>query len=124
MGSAKNRARGLRAKDITAENRLWQELRNRQLNGWKFRRQHPIGRYVVDFVALSAKLIVEVDGATHSTNAEIAYDEQRTRKLEAMGFRVMRVTNTEIAENLIGVLSTILWELTPGESSPEEQSRP
>src|SRR5689334_12864057 len=121
MGAAKSRSRLLRKNDTKAEHRLWQELRNRQLSGWKFRRQHPIGRYVVAFVALSAKLIVEVDGATHSTNSEVAYDEERTRSLEGAGFRVIRFTNTDIAEDLIGVLNTILWELrTAGDEGPSD----
>jgi very-short-patch-repair endonuclease len=113
MDQRSQRARQLRAKDTTAEHRLWQALRNRQLDGWKFRRQHPIDRYVVDFVALSGKLIIEVDGATHSTTAEIAYDERRTRHLEALGFRLVRVSNQDVRENLAGVLATILSELNP-----------
>jgi len=67
----------------------------------------------VDFVALSGKLVVEVDGATHSTPREIAYDEERTRNIEALGFKVMRVTNGDVSENLRGVLATILSELDP-----------
>ena len=113
MRGSIQRARTLRIADTKAENRLWQALRNRQLEGRKFRRQHPIDRYVVDFVALSGKLIVEVDGATHSTPREIAHDEERTRHLEALGFRVMRVTNRDVSENLRGVLATILSELSP-----------
>ncbi|TDM99577.1 hypothetical protein CEE86_13930, partial [Lactobacillus crispatus] len=61
------RARSLRRTQTSAEAKLWRVLRNRALNGWKFRRQHPIDRYIVDFACIEAKLIVEVDGATHST---------------------------------------------------------
>jgi very-short-patch-repair endonuclease len=113
MNGTQERARQLRVNDTKAEHRLWQSLRNRQLGGWKFRRQHPIDRYVVDFVALSGKLIVEVDGATHSTSAEIAYDAQRALHLEALGFRLVRVSNRDVRENLPGVLATIFSELNP-----------
>src|SRR5436190_12595825 len=113
MDGPKQRARALRVNDTQAENRLWQALRNRQLDGWKFRRQHAIDRYVVDFVAVAGKLIVEVDGGTHSTNAEISYDERRTHHLEALGFRAVRVSNRDVSENLAGVLATILSELKP-----------
>jgi very-short-patch-repair endonuclease len=111
MDSLKRRARALRRDDTKAEHRLWQALRNRQLDGWKFRRQHAIDRYIVDFVTLAGKLIIEVDGATHSTRAEVERDEQRTRHLEALGFRVVRVTNQDVIKNLGGVLATILSEL-------------
>jgi len=73
----------------------------------KFRRQHPIGRYIVDFVTLDGKLIVEVDGATHSTSAELKRDEVRTEILEACGFLVVRVSNVDVYENLEGVLEMI-----------------
>jgi very-short-patch-repair endonuclease len=79
------RARHLRHRQTSAEGLLWQALRNRKLARWKFRRQHPIDRYVVDFVCLEAKLIVEVDGATHSMDREIRHDTERTRILEICG---------------------------------------
>ncbi len=90
---------------------LWQALRNRMLARWKFRRQHPVDRYVVDFVCLDAKLVIELDGATHSTEAEIARDRERTRILEACGCQVIRFTNAEVYSNLDGVIETILAEL-------------
>jgi very-short-patch-repair endonuclease len=82
-------------------------LRNRRLARWKFRRQHPIDRDIVDFVTLDGKLIVEVDGVTHSTSSEIKRDQARTEVLEACGFFVVRVSNTDIYENLEGVLEMI-----------------
>ena len=89
---------------------LWRELRNRQLARWKFRRQYPIDRYIVDFVTLDGKVIVEVDGGTHSTpqnwKATIT-----VRALEGLGFHVLRVTNTDVYKNLEGVLETLLHEL-------------
>jgi very-short-patch-repair endonuclease len=107
LGQFKARARRLRTTQTNAETRLWQALRNRRLSRYKFRRQYPIDRYVVDFVALDAKLIIEVDGATHSTDAELAYDAARTRALELFGFQVIRVSNTDIYDNLDGVLEMI-----------------
>jgi very-short-patch-repair endonuclease len=101
------RARSLRASQTSAEAKLWQALRNRRLARWKFRRQHPIDRYVVDFVTLDGKLIVEVDGVTHSTPSEIKRDKARTEILEACGFLVVRVSNTDVYENLEGVLEMI-----------------
>jgi very-short-patch-repair endonuclease len=101
------RARSLRAPQTSAEEKLWQALRNRRLARWKFRRQHPIDRYIVDFVTLDGRLIVEVDGVTHSTSSEIKRDQARTEVLEACGFLVVRVSNTDVYENLEGVLEMI-----------------
>jgi very-short-patch-repair endonuclease len=101
------RAKSLRASQTSAEAKLWQALRNRRLARWKFRRQHPIDRYIVDFVTLDGKLIVEVDGVTHSTPSEIERDQDRTKVLEACGFLVVRVSNTDVYENLDGVLEMI-----------------
>jgi very-short-patch-repair endonuclease len=111
MNRFKSRTRALRAQQTAAEEILWRELRNRQLGRWKFRRQHSIARYIVDFVTLDGKLIIEVDGGTHSTLQERSRDDERTSELEHFGFRVLRVTNTDIYENLDGVLETILHEL-------------
>jgi very-short-patch-repair endonuclease len=107
MERFKRMARTLRAAQSNAEGRLWQALRGRRLARWKFRRQHPIGRYVVDFVTIEGKLIVEVDGATHSTDAEIKRDTERSQILEAFGFHIVRVTNLDVYENLDGVLEMI-----------------
>jgi very-short-patch-repair endonuclease len=105
------RAQHLRHRETSAEALLWQTLRNRKLARWKFRRQHPVDRYVVDFVCLGSKLIIEVDGATHSTDREVWRDSERTRILEACGYHVMRFFNAEIYTNIDGVLETILAEL-------------
>jgi len=105
------RARHLRDAETNAEARLWQALRNRQLAHWKFRRQHPVDRYIVDFVTIDRRLVVEVDGATHSTARQIARDTERTRVLESLGFHVVRVTNHEVYDNLPGVLDLIWSEL-------------
>ena len=103
----KAKAKRLRTTQSNAETRLWQALRGRRLALYKFRRQHPVDRYIVDFVTLDAKLIVEVDGATHSTHAELAHDAERTRALEAFGFQVVRVSNIDVYDNLDGVLEMI-----------------
>lgn len=111
MDRFRKRARTLRARQSSAEARLWQALRNRRLSGWKFCRQHPIDVFVVDFVSLEGKLVIEVDGATHSGADEIARDSERTRVLESLGFHVLRVTNTDVYENLPGVLDAVAHEL-------------
>jgi very-short-patch-repair endonuclease len=107
MDKFKARARNLRASQTSAEARLWQALRNRRLARWKFRRQHSIDRYVVDFVTLDGKLIVEVDGVTHAEPSELARDKVRSDVLEGCGFHIVRVTNTDVYENLEGVLEMI-----------------
>ncbi|HEX5779160.1 MAG TPA: endonuclease domain-containing protein [Xanthobacteraceae bacterium] len=111
MERFKSKAKRLRTAQTSAESKLWQALRNRKLARWKFRRQHPIDRYVVDFVTLDGKLIVEVDGVTHGSQEEIARDETRTRLLDSIGFRVVRVTNIDVYENIDGVLEMIDREL-------------
>ncbi|MBB3931245.1 very-short-patch-repair endonuclease [Kaistia hirudinis] len=118
MDRFKKRSRALRATQTDAEARLWYRLRDRRLARWKFRRQHPIGRYVVDFVTLDGKLIVEVDGATHSTDSELRHDAQRTEILNAHGFEILRVTNNDVYENLEGVLEAIANLLDLGHASP------
>ena len=107
MDRFKARARALRASQTSAEAKLWQALRNRRLARWKFRRQHPIDKYIVDFVTLDGKLIVEVDGVTHSEPSEIQRDKARSEVLEACGFFIVRVSNTDVYENLEGVLELI-----------------
>ena len=103
-----SRATSLRRTATGAEAMLWKVLRGAKLNGSKFRRQHPIDRFVVDFVCLKAKLVVEVDGATHGSSAALGRDAERTQLLEAAGFHVMRVGNSDIRDNLDGVLESIL----------------
>ncbi|MDP2411205.1 MAG: endonuclease domain-containing protein [Pseudolabrys sp.] len=113
MERFRNRARKLRVSQTSAEARLWQALRARRLARWKFRRQHPIGRYVVDFITIEGKLVVEVDGVTHAAPTEISRDAARTEFLEAFGFHVVRVSNIDVYENLDGVLEMIDRTLRP-----------
>jgi very-short-patch-repair endonuclease len=104
--SGQGQERSARRK-TSAETKLWQALRNRRLARWKFRRQLAIDKYVVDFVTLHGELIVEVDGVTHSTPPEIERDEARTAVLEACGFNIVRVSNTDVYDNIQGVLEMI-----------------
>jgi very-short-patch-repair endonuclease len=104
-------ARELRRHQTRAESLLWQQLRNRQLEGFKFVRQAPVGPYVADFLCREHKLVVEVDGATHSTQEELAADARRTRHLSSMGYRVIRFQNVEVAEGMDQVLGLIAQAL-------------
>jgi very-short-patch-repair endonuclease len=101
-------ARELHRPLTMTESKLWQRLRNNSLSGYKFRRQTPMGSYILDFCCFSTKLIIEIDGASHDERLE--YDEQRTKWLNEQGFKVIRFTNQAILQNLEGVLETILTE--------------
>jgi very-short-patch-repair endonuclease len=105
------RARELRRAETAAEARIWQRLRGRNLKGYKFVRQLPIGPYFADFACREEKLIVEIDGATHGTDEEIRRDERRSAFLEEFGYRIIRFINYEVCENLDGVMETILAAL-------------
>ena len=98
-------ARSLRQNLTDAEQRLWSQVRRRQLEGFRFRRQVPLGPYVVDFACLAARLVIEVDGGQHGLRAE--KDAARTSWLEANGFHVLRFWNNEVLGNTEGVLETI-----------------
>jgi len=99
------RARTLRRNATDAENALWRKLRDRSLRGQKFRRQFPVGRYIVDFVCIEERLIVELDGGQHAINTKS--DATRTAALRARGYRVIRFWNNEVRSNLEGVLHVI-----------------
>jgi very-short-patch-repair endonuclease len=99
-------ARKLRKNLSDAERVLWQILRNRQLAGWKFRRQHPIGPFIVDFVCIEKKLVVEVDGGQHATSLQ--EDTKRTRYLENKGYRVVRFWNNDVLRESDSVLNFVL----------------
>ena len=100
------RARQLRRDQTPEERVVWRELRAGRL-GLKFRRQWPVGGYVVDFVCFEARLIVELDGGQHAAEDARAYDTARTAVLEAGGFTVLRIWNSEVRQNLPGVLDSI-----------------
>jgi very-short-patch-repair endonuclease len=103
-----NRARVLRSTASSAEDRMWTELRGRRLDGLKFMRQCPIGPFFVDFLCRELKIIVEVDGGTHSMPREMARDGIRAVYLEKQGYRIFRVHNAEVYEDIDGVLDTLL----------------
>ena len=92
-----------------AERSLWQHLRGRQVAGLKFRRQHSVGRYIVDFACLEAALIIEVDGGQHADQR--GHDQERTAWLEERGYRVLRFWNDEVLANAAGVMEAIWQEV-------------
>ena len=102
----KPRAQNLRKNMTLAEQRLWYFLRNKQLNGIKFRRQQTIGHYIVDFVSMEHKLIIELDGGQHAE--QVIYDNQRTEFLNQQGYRVIRFWNNDVLQNMEIVLNEIL----------------
>ena len=102
------RARALRRSAATAERTAWRLLRNRRMLGLKFRRQHAIGRFVVDFYCADRRLVLEIDGDLHRVPRQARYDSERTRRLESLGFRVARISNDKISkERLAELLSAI-----------------
>lgn len=87
---------------------LWQYLRKRSINNFKFRRQYPIGNYIVDFVCLEKRLVIEIDGGQHNQSDNILYDQNRTQYIEKFGYKVIRFWNNEIESNIEGVYEEIL----------------
>jgi very-short-patch-repair endonuclease len=100
------RARELRKNQTPAEVEIWHLLRGRQASGYKFRRQHAIGNFIVDFYCPAAKLVIEIDGDTHLEQVE--YDQTRTDWIESQGYQVIRFTNRQVSENISAVLKNIL----------------
>jgi very-short-patch-repair endonuclease len=100
------RVRNLRKNLTNAERKLWRVLRKKQLSSLRFRRQVPIGPFIVDFICFEKRLVIEVDGGQHDENKE--YDEKRTIWLEDQGFRVIRFWNNEVMNNINGVATFIL----------------
>jgi very-short-patch-repair endonuclease len=102
------RARSLRRAFTLAESKLWSKLRDRQLDGFKFVRQEPVGRYYADFICRERRLVVEIDGGQH---AERIADRRRDTDLAALGYRVIRIWNNDVIENIDGVLQMLLSEV-------------
>ena len=103
----KKHRRELKKRPTPTEALLWERLRRKQLDGIKFRRQHSIGYFIVDFYCSKYKLIIEVDGEIHNRPEVIEYDEERTLYLESFGMRVIRFTNKEVMESIDEVLDKI-----------------
>ena len=101
----KQNARRLRQSSTDAERGMWSALRDRRLKGYKFRRQHPVGAFIVDFACTEHGLVIEVDGGQHSYSAR---DPRRTAWLESQGWRVIRFWNNDILSNTVGVVDTLL----------------
>jgi very-short-patch-repair endonuclease len=107
-------AKALRSNQTDAEQRLWYHLRAHRFMDLKFKRQKPIGRYIVDFVCMERRLIIELDGGQHSE--QVANDEQRDTWLRSQGYTVMRFWNNEVMQQLEGVLEQINLALSPNPS--------
>ena len=103
MNDLNQKARELRKNMTPQERKLWNILKNRQFYGYRFRRQFPIERYIVDFVCREKKIIVELDGGQHNQLDEIQYDIERTSFLTSEGYQVIRFWNSDIDRNLLGV---------------------
>ena len=122
---AREQAKRLRHDMTEAETRLWHALRGRRFEGHKFRRQVAIGNYIVDFACYAQRLIVEVDGSQHEASA---HDQKRDAWLEGEGFRIVRIGNNYVLQNLDGALAMIYDVLTPpspftGEGAPQGRKR-
>jgi very-short-patch-repair endonuclease len=116
--TTKQHARSLRREMTDAEKLLWRHLRMKQFEGYKFRRQHPLGNFIVDFVCLEAALVLEIDGGQHAESVD--NDAIRTKWLEIKGMHVMRFWNNEVLTNIEGV-KLVIWNYL---SKLQPQSRP
>ncbi|MBP2291659.1 endonuclease domain-containing protein [Azospirillum rugosum] len=110
--ATKNQARALRAEPTDAERKLWSLLRGQQIAGFRFRRQHPVPPYILDFACLEAKVAVEADGGQHNGSA---HDHHRDRELASLGWRILRFWNTDILANPDGVAETV-WNALMNEA--------
>ena len=122
-----SKARKLRKNLTEAERALWRHLRTRQIGGYKFRRQQPIEKYIVDFVNFEKRVVVEVDGGHHSQ--QVDYDSSRTAWLEAQGYRVLRFWNNQVLGEIEAVKGAILDILNEGDTPhlnplPQGERRP
>lgn len=102
------RARMLKAEMTKAEKTLWEELRGRKLNGLKFRRQHPLENFILDFYCAEEKLAIEVDGAIHDLDEQKEFDQLRTARLNELGVRILRFRNEIVENDIKGILAQII----------------
>jgi len=118
---ANQNARQLRRDCTDAERRLWGMLRGRRLAGYRFRRQHPVGRFILDFACTKYRVAVEADGGQH---AESTLDDLRAKILQQKGWRILRFWNNEILADTEGVIETILRVLKEGETLTRSRPAP
>ena len=117
-------SRQLRKNMTLQEKKLWSVIRNRQFFGYRFRRQFPIGQYIVDFICREKKIIIEIDGGQHNEDINVYYDNRRTEYLIAEGYKVIRFWNNDIDKNIGGVyeklkeIFNITDTVTPPQPSP------
>ena len=109
----RQKTKQLRSNSTDAERNLWAHIRNRRLEGWKFRRQLPVGQYIVDFACPELRLIIEIDGGQHAE--QVLYDLGRTKFLQTKGYRVVRFWNNEVLGNIEGVLEALTLTLSQRE---------
>jgi len=122
MPATTQTARNLRRDQTEAEKKIWSRLRNRNLDGLKFKRQVVIEGFVADFACWDARIIVEVDGGQHTE--QIVRDNERTKTLEGAGFIVLRFWNNEVLSNMDGVLEVILAAVVSARRNPSPQPSP
>ena len=116
------RARQLRQEQTPAEAKLWQALRDRRFKDYKFRRQHPIGRFIIDFFCPELSFVIEVDGAVHRNQDQVCRDEERTAMLQNMVYRVYRLTNEQVETNLSAALDGLYQMLSEVASTSAKTS--
>ena len=116
-----NIARSLRKNSTDAEKYLWNHIRRRQLEGFKFRRQETIGRYIVDFINFERKIVIELDGGQHSIQRK--KDEERDKLLKDQGYKVLRFWNNDVLKNIEGVLETVSLSLREKFPSPNGRGK-
>ncbi|MEW6109825.1 MAG: endonuclease domain-containing protein [Nitrospirota bacterium] len=104
-----NLAKNLRRQSTDTEQALWKYLRAKRMDGLKFKRQQPIGDYIVDFVCFERKIIIELDGGQHSQPEHMKRDKERNRWLESQGYEILRFWDNEVLKNTRGVLE-VIWE--------------
>ena len=109
----RQKAKQLRSNSTDAERNLWAHIRNRRLEGWKFRRQLPVGQYIVDFACPELRLIIEIDGGQHAE--QVIYDLNRTKILQSKGYQVVRYWNNEVLGNIEGVIEALTLTLSQRE---------
>lgn len=100
--------RMLRKNQTEHESKLWYNLRNRELQGLKFRRQYKVGRYIADFCCPSKKLVIELDGSHHAEDEYIVKDKEKQKYIESQGYKVLRFWNNDVSDDLDGVIEEIL----------------